>query len=96
MGWGTAIGIGLQLYSSSKARSAANKGAAKAVAIGNKNATIIERDIDIAKRQIEILYENLRISNERKREGFKAVQGSVLNVSLGSGITAEAHPRKCL
>ena len=96
MGWGTAIGIGLQLYSSSKARSAANKGAAQAVAIGNKNAEIIERDIDIAKRQIEILYENLRISNERKREGFKAVQGSVLNVSLGSGITSRGTPQEVL
>ncbi|MGB0467964.1 MAG: hypothetical protein ACPGF7_10630 [Pontibacterium sp.] len=86
--WGTIASIGFSLYQGQQQKKAANKAAGQSLAIGAKNADIIERDIDIANRQIQILYRNLQISNQRKRQGFSAVQGTVRNVALGSGVTS--------
>lgn len=86
------LDIGSAIY----AKSQADKAASQARAIGEKNAQIILRDIEIAQRQIDTYRQNLEISNERKTQKFGAVQGSVINLALGRGMTSRGSPQDIL
>ena len=86
------LDIGSALY----AKSQADKAASQAKAIGEKNAQIILRDIEIAQQQIDTYRQNLEISNERKTRKFGAVQGSVINLALGRGMTSRGSPQDIL
>jgi hypothetical protein len=96
MGLGSFIGAGLSIIQGMQDKKAANKAARSNAAVSEKNARIIERDIDIANRQIQILRDNLSISTQRKGRGFSAVQGTVRNVSLASGVTSRGTPQDVL
>ena len=93
MGWGTVATIGLNLYNGYQARKAAGRAGDIALEVADKNADIIARDKDTAERQIELLRNNLEISNRRKSDVFSAVQGSVRNKSLGGGVTSRGTPQ---
>ena len=57
--------VGLQLYGAQQQKKAGDKAAQFSKDIGEENAKIIERDNEIADRQIKILARNLEISNRR-------------------------------
>lgn len=84
---------GLQLYQGYQSYQAGQDAGKMALAIGAKNATIIERDIDIAMRQKEILQRNLELSNQRKRKAFGAYQAGARNATLGQGMTSRGTPQ---
>ena len=75
MNFASMASVGLQLYSASRQKNAADKAAGFAKEIGEENAKIIERDIDLADRKIEILNRTLALSNERKNKAFASFQG---------------------
>jgi len=78
--------IGLGLYGDYQKKKAGDKASAFSAAIGEENAKIIERDIDIADRQIEILGRNLALSNERKGKAFRRFRGAGTAIYGGGGI----------
>ncbi len=91
MNIGSMIGAGLSIFQGIQDKKAANKAARSSAAVSEKNARIIERDIDIATRQIQILRDNLSISNQRKSRGFSAVQARCGMCRWVAALQAEAR-----
>ena len=87
------VSAGLQLFGAYNSYKSGEDAGNAALAVGAKNATIIERDIDIANRQKEILQRNLERSNERKMLAFGAYQAGARNATLGQGMTSRGTPQ---
>lgn len=76
---------------------AASNAAAAAQRVGNFNAEIIERDVDLLDRQRNLLNNNFATQNIRKREEFRKTQGSaVTNYSYGGIDISEGTPMAVL
>lgn len=73
-----ALSAGAQIYGGIQQKSAANEAAAAAQRVGEFNATLIERDIDLLERQRQIINANLVIQEKLKRKDFRGVQGEVV------------------
>ena len=65
------IMMGTQVAGGIAEKKAANKAAAAAQRVGEFNAQIIERDINLAENQRTLINNNLLISNKRKRMAFR-------------------------
>jgi hypothetical protein len=59
-------------------KQAANKAAAAAARVGEFNAKIIERDVNLLENQRTIINNNVLISNKRKRMAFRKTQGEAV------------------
>jgi len=78
-------------------KSAANKAAANAQAVGEFNAKIIERDVNLLENQRTIINNNLLISNDRKRMQFRKLQGSAVAGFAYAGVDiAQGTPMQVL
>ena len=85
----TALAIGqagLSLLGGLNEQSAANRAAAAQQRIGEFNAQIIERDVNLLENQRTIINNNALISNTRKRTQFRKVQGEVVANFAYAGI----------
>tara|TARA_R110000822_G_scaffold108093_3_gene237482 strand:- start:4729 stop:5298 length:570 start_codon:yes stop_codon:yes gene_type:complete len=88
---------GLSLLGGVNAQSAANRAAAAQQRIGEYNASIIERDINLLENQRTIINNNALISNTRKRVQFREVQGDVVANFAYAGIDiAQGTPMQVL
>ena len=72
------VSIGASIIGGISQKKSANKAAAAAQEVGEFNAQIIERDIDLLQRQREIVNNNFLSTSQRKRDQFQDVQGSVI------------------
>ena len=72
------IMMGTQVAGGIAEKKAANKAAAAAARVGEFNAQIIERDINLAENQRTLINNNLLISNKRKRMAFRKTQGEAV------------------
>jgi len=72
------IMMGTQVAGGIAEKKAANKAAAAAARVGEFNAQIIERDINLAENQRTIINNNVLISNKRKRMAFREAQGAAV------------------
>ena len=70
--------MGTQVAGGIAEKKAANKAAAAAARVGEFNAQIIERDINLAENQRTIINNNVLISNKRKRMAFREAQGAAV------------------
>lgn len=78
-------------------KKAADQAAANARAVGEFNAKVIERDVNLLENQRTIINNNLLISNERKRVAFKKIQGEVVAGFAYGGIDiAQGTPMRVL
>lgn len=93
-----AIGqAGLSLLGGVNEQSAANRAAAAQQRMGEFNASIIERDINLLENQRTIINNNALISNTRKRVQFRKVQGEVVANFAYAGIDiAQGTPMQVL
>lgn len=92
-----AISAGSSIAGGVAQQSAANQAAANAKAVGEFNAKIIERDINLLENQRTIINNNLLISNTRKRMEFRKVQGEVVANYAYAGIDiAQGTPMQVL
>ena len=85
----TALAIaqtGLSLLGGINEKSAADRAAAAQQRIGEFNAKIIERDVNLLENQRTIINNNTLISNTRKRTQFRKVQGEVVANFAYAGI----------
>jgi hypothetical protein len=85
----TALAIaqtGLSLLGGINEKSAADRAAAAQQRIGEFNAQIIERDVNLLENQRTIINNNALISNTRKRTQFRKVQGEVVANFAYAGI----------
>tara|TARA_R100000700_G_C3149255_1_gene128433 strand:+ start:432 stop:947 length:516 start_codon:yes stop_codon:yes gene_type:complete len=74
-------------------KNAADNAAAAAQQASNFNANIIERDIDLLEKQRQFVNANFGVSNDRKKQSFKAVQGEVkANYAYGGIDISEGTP----
>lgn len=72
------ISLGASLLGGASQKRASNRAAAEAKKIGEFNAKIIERDIDLLARQRQIFNANFVTQTERSKRSFERdVQGSV-------------------
>ena len=72
------IMMGTQVAGGIAEKKAANKAAAAAQRVGEFNAQIIERDINLAENQRTLINNNLLMSNKRKRMAFRKTQGQAV------------------
>ena len=73
-----ALSAGAQIFGGIQQKNAANEAAAAAQRVGEFNAKLIERDIDLLERQRQIINSNLVIQEKLKRKDFRGVQGEVV------------------
>ena len=78
--------MGLSLLGGINQQNAANRAAAAQQRIGEFNAQIIERDVNLLENQRTIINNNTLISNTRKRKQFRDVQGEVVANFAYAGI----------
>ena len=78
--------MGLSLLGGINQQNAANRAAAAQQRIGEFNAKIIERDVNLLENQRTIINNNTLISNTRKRTQFRKVQGEVVANFAYAGI----------
>lgn len=71
------ISAGSSLLGGINEKQAADNAAAAAQEASNFNADLIERDVDLLEKQRRFVNENYNVSNDRKKQGFTAVQGEV-------------------
>lgn len=96
------IGLGILQFGSSlaggiQAKQSADRAAAAAKAVGEKNATIIERDLTILENQRKIINANLLLDEKRDRYRFSGVQGQVIAGFAAAGIDiAQGTPMRVL
>lgn len=89
--------MGLSILGGINQQSAANRAAAAQQRIGEFNAQIIERDVNLLENQRTIINNNTLISNTRKRKQFRDVQGEVVaNYSYGGIDIAVGTPMAVL
>ena len=82
-----AIGqMGLSILGGINQKSAADRAAAAQQRIGEFNAQIIERDVNLLENQRTIINNNTLISNTRKRMQFRKVQGEAVANYAYAGI----------
>ena len=67
-------------------KNSANKAAAAAARVGEFNAGLIERDIDLLEKQREIINRNAVLQERVDRFRFREAQGSVVAQYSGAGI----------
>lgn len=72
------VSIGASVLGGISQKKAADDAAAAAQEVGNFNAQIIERDIDLLARQRDILNNNFLNESDRKRSAFQKVQGTAI------------------
>ena len=72
------VSVGAQIDGGIQQKSASDNAAAAAQKVGEFNAGIIERDIDLLERQRQIINSNLVIQEKLKRKEFRGVQGEVV------------------
>ena len=86
------ISAGSQLLGGINDKQAADNAAAAQQA-ANFNADIIERDIDLLEKQRQFVNANFNVSNDRKKQSFKSVQGEVkANYAYGGIDISEGTP----
>lgn len=91
------IMAGSQLVGGASEAAAANRAAQAAKAVGEFNAQVIERDVNLLENQRTIINNNLLISNERKRMQFRKVQGEVVaNYAFAGVDIAQGTPMEVL
>jgi len=89
--------IGTSIAGGVQAKQSADKAAAAAKAVGEKNATIIERDLTILENQRKIINANLLLDEKRDRYRFSGVQGEVIANYAAAGIdVAQGTPMRVL
>lgn len=89
--------MGLSILGGINQQSAANRAAAAQQRIGEFNAQIIERDVNLLENQRTIINNNALISDTRKRMQFRKVQGEVVaNYSYGGIDIAVGTPMSVL
>ena len=87
------ISAGSQLLGGINDKQAADNAAAAAQQAANFNADIIERDIDLLEKQRQFVNANFNVSNDRKKQSFKSVQGEVkANYAYGGIDISEGTP----
>ena len=72
------ISAGSSLLGGIAEKKASDRAAANARAVGEFNAKIIERDVNLLENQRTIINNNLLISDVRKRVAFKKIQGEAI------------------
>ena len=72
------IMFGVNLLQGVQQKQASDRAAEAAQKVGEFNAGIIERDIDLLERQRQIINSNLVIQEKLKRKEFRGVQGEVV------------------
>lgn len=89
--------MGLSILGGINQKSAADRAAAAQQRIGEFNAQIIERDVNLLENQRTIINNNTLISNTRKRMQFRKVQGEVVANFAYAGIDiAQGTPMQVL
>ena len=78
--------MGLSILGGINQKSAADRAAAAQQRIGEFNAKIIERDVNLLENQRTIINNNTLISNTRKRMQFRKVQGEAVANYAYAGI----------
>lgn len=78
--------LGATILGGMSAKSSANKAAAAAARVGEFNAGLIERDIDLLEKQREIINRNAVLQERVDRFRFREAQGSVVAQYSGAGI----------
>jgi len=78
--------MGLSILGGINQKSAADRAAAAQQRIGEFNAQIIERDVNLLENQRTIINNNTLISNTRKRMQFRKVQGEAVANYAYAGI----------
>jgi hypothetical protein len=78
------LSAGTQLAGGIAAKKSADRAAKAAKEVGEKNATIIERDLTILENQRKIINANLLLDEKRARYRFSGTQGTVV-AGFGSG-----------
>lgn len=91
------ISAGTNILSGFAQKSAADRAAEAAKKVGEFNAKLIERDINLLENQRTIINNNVLISNERKRLAFRKLQGEVVAGFAYGGIDiAQGTPMRVL
>ena len=78
--------LGATILGGLSAKNSANKAAAAAARVGEFNAGLIERDIDLLEKQREIINRNAVLQERVDRFRFREAQGSVVAQYSGAGI----------
>ena len=89
--------VGSSIFGGVQAKRSADKAAAAAKAVGEKNAQIIERDLTILENTRKITNANLLLDEKRARYRFSGTQGTVVAGFAGAGIDiAQGTPMRVL
>jgi hypothetical protein len=87
------VSAGSSLLGGINDKQAADNAAASAQEAANFNADLIERDVDLLEKQRRFVNANYNVSNDRKKRGFKAVQGEAKsNYAYGGIDVSEGTP----
>ena len=78
--------LGATIIGGLSAKNSADKAAAAAARVGEFNAGLIERDIDLLEKQREIINRNAVLQERVDRFRFREAQGSVVAQYSGAGI----------
>jgi len=91
------ITAGASVLGGIAAKNTADRAAAAAKAVGEKNAQIIERDLTILENTRKITNANLLLDEKRARYRFSGTQGTVVAGFAGAGIDiAQGTPMRVL
>lgn len=87
------ISLGMNLIGGLQQKSAADRAAKAAREVGEFNAKIIERNVDLLGKQSDLIGQNLEIAKARGQTAFEALQSDVrantayAGISMSSGTT---------
>lgn len=82
------LALGATVLGGISQKKAANSAAAAAQRVGNFNADLIERDVDLLEKQRTLINSNAVVQEQIDRFRFSESQGSVVTQYSGAGIDA--------
>ena len=80
------ISLGMNLIGGLQQKSAADRAAKAAREVGEFNAEIIERNVDLLGKQSDLINQNLAMEKQRGKSAFEAIQGEVRANTAYAGI----------
>ena len=80
------IMLGMNLIGGLQQKSAADRAARTARDVGEFNAQIIERNVDLLGKQSDLINQNLMMEKQRGKSAFEAIQGEVRANTAYAGI----------
>ena len=80
------ISLGMNLIGGLQQKRAADRAARTAQDVGEFNAQLIERNVDLLAKQSNLINENLRIAKQRGKTAFQALQGEARASSAFAGV----------